>query len=319
MTLMNIVVLDGHALNPGDLSWSSLEKLGKVTVYPRSEVEQVVSRALTADIILTNKALLLDEQLTQLPNLKFISVMATGYNVVDIETARTQNIKVSNVRGYSSDSVAQHAIALILELSNQVGIHGQDTANGGWSKSVDWSYWQKPLIELAGKNLGIIGYGDIGKRTAEIARALKMKILVYHPRLTESNSDYQLVSLDELFMESDVLSLHVPLDVSTKEIINKSRLQQMKPSALLVNTSRGPLINESDLRWALENGVIAGAGLDVLSMEPPPSDHPLLNLPNCIVTPHQAWASIESRARLMEESVRNVAAFINGQPRNLVI
>ena len=193
-------------------------------------------------------------------------------------------------------------------------------ARGGWSDSIDWSYWHKAsLVELSGKNLGIVGYGNIGQRTAAMARAFGMKILVYHPRLKNSTEDYQLVSLDDLFVQSDFISLHVPLSKETEGIINRERLQQMKPSACLINTSRGPLIEELDLKWALDNGEIAAAALDVLSSEPPPTDHPLIGAPNCIVTPHQAWASFESRSRLMEETVKNVEAFIQGQQRNIVV
>ena len=316
---MNIVVLDGHALNPGDLSWKSLESYGSLTVYERSAPEQVAQRAKEAQIVLTNKSLLLEEQLNQLTELRFISVMATGYNVVDIKTAKSLDIKVSNVSGYSTDSVAQHAMALLLELSNQVGLHGKSVAQGGWSKSVDWSYWEKPLIELAGKNLGIIGYGNIGKRLGEIAMAFGMQILVYHPRLQQSTDQYQLVSIDELFTNSDFISLHVPLTPETNEFVNRDRLTQMKSTAYLINTSRGPLINESDLKWALDSGEIAGAALDVLSDEPPGVENPLIGTPNCIITPHQAWASYESRSRLMNETVKNVAAYIQGNPRNVVV
>ncbi len=316
---MNIVVLDGHALNPGDLSWAPMEAMGNLTVYPRSNPEQIVNRAKSAQIALTNKSLLLKKQLSQLPELKFIGVMATGYNIVDVETAQEMGIKVSNVSGYSTDSVAQHTMALILELSNRVGLHQKDVAQGGWSKSIDWSYWHKPLVELAGKNLGIIGFGNIGQATSKMARAFGMKVLVYHPRIEDSTDDYQLVSLDELFSLSDFISLHVPLTGETKHLVNHERLKQMKVTANLINTSRGPLINEADLRWALDHGEIAGAALDVLSSEPPPADHPLIGAPNCLITPHQAWASFESRSRLMEETVKNVKAFIKGQPRNVVV
>lgn len=316
---MNIVVLDSHALNPGDLSWKPLEALGEVSIYPRSNPEQVVNRAQSADIALTNKSLLLKEQLQSLPNLKFISVMATGYNIVDLETANMQGIKVSNVKGYSTDSVAQHTMALMLELSNSIGMHGSDVRKGGWSSADDWSYWNRPLMELSGKKLGVIGYGTIGKKTAAMARAFGMQILVYHPRLSESTDEYQLVSLDQIFKESDFISLHVPLNPETEEIVNRERLSQMKTSSFIINTSRGPLINEADLRWALDNKVVAGAALDVLSSEPPDPNNLLLEAPNCIITPHQAWASFESRSRLMEETVKNVEAFINGEQRNVVL
>lgn len=316
---MNIVVLDGHALNPGDLDWGPLEELGNLTVYERSEASQVTARARDAGMVLTNKAVLLKEQLSDLPNLKFICVMATGYNIVDVQAAKDRGIQVSNVVGYSSDSVAQHAMALLLEFANNVGVHASDVHKGGWSGSADWSYWKSPLIELSGKKLGIIGYGSIGQRTGQIARAFGMEILVYHPRLQESTEHYLLVSLDELFSQSDFISLHVPLNPDTEEIVNRDRLQQMKSSAFLINTSRGQLINELDLKLALETKVIAGAALDVLSSEPPSADHPLIGAPNCIITPHQAWASFESRSRLMEETVKNVEAFLNGEQRNAVI
>lgn len=315
---MNIVILDGHALNPGDLSWDPLKELGKVTIYPRTDPDQVVKRCLRYEIALTNKSLLLKEQLKSLPQLKFISVMATGYNIVDIDTANKQGIKVSNVTGYGTDSVAQHTMALILELTNHVGLHGNHVSGGGWSRSVDWSYWKKPLIELAGKKLGIIGYGNIGRRTGEMAKAFGMEILVYHPRLQQSTGDFRLVSLDAVFAKSDFISLHVPLTPDTENLVNRERLQQMKPTSCLINTSRGPLINEQDLRWALDNQVIAAAALDVLSGEPPPKEHPLIGVPNCIITPHQAWASFESRSRLMEETIENVRAFIRGEPGNIV-
>jgi len=316
---MNIVVLDGHALNPGDLDWSPLKKLGTLTVYERSDPNQVTPRAMDADIVLTNKSLLLSEQLEALPKLKFISVMATGYNVVDVLTAKSRGIAVSNVVGYSSASVAQHAMALMLELSNGTGLHSTDVAADGWSGSIDWSYWKKPLIELSGKYLGIIGYGAIGRKTAHLAKAFGMKILVYHPRLFESTDEYRLASLNELFSLSDFISLHVPLHPETKEIINRQRLQEMKPGAFLINTSRGQLINEIDLKWALENRAIAGAALDVLSQEPPAENHPLIGALNCIITPHQAWATFESRGRLMDETVKNVEAFLNRKQRNIVV
>ena len=315
---MNIVVLDGYALNPGDLSWSQLSALGEILVYDHTDADQVVDRAKEADIVLTNKSLLLKEQLEHLPKLRFISVMATGYNIVDIPKAKDLGIQVSNVRGYSSDSVAQHAMALILELSNHVGLHGKDVFDGGWTPAMGWSYWKKPLVELSGKNLGIIGFGNIGKKTAQMARAFGMKILVYHPRLKDSTAEYTLVSLDSLFETSDIISLHVPLTDHTKHLVNEDRLRQMKPTAVIVNTSRGPLINEPDLKWALEQKEISGAGLDVLSSEPPIENHPLIGVENCIITPHQAWASIESRSRLMQESVANVEAYLKGAPRNLV-
>jgi len=261
-----------------------------------------------------------------LPALKFISVMATGVNVVDLQVAQENGILVSNVVGYSTSSVAQHTFALILELTNRVGMHSQGVAQGQWVSSPDWSYWKHPLKELAGKTLGIIGIGHIGKQVARIGKAMGMEVIAYHPKLSVSVSvggssgefEVNLMSLEDIFKLSDVLTLHCPLNNATHHLVNKQRLSIMKSQALLINTARGPLIKEDDLKWALDNKVIAGAALDVLSEEPPTPDHPLIGLPNCIITPHQAWASWESRRRLMEETIMNVQAFLEGNPRNLV-
>ncbi|MDH3708680.1 MAG: D-2-hydroxyacid dehydrogenase [Cyclobacteriaceae bacterium] len=345
MPVPKIVVLDGHALNPGDLSWQPLQALGDVQVYPRTETPQVVARCTGAQIVLTNKGVLGQEQLINLPDLKFISVLATGVNVVDLQSAHQQGIVVSNVAGYSTYSVAQHTWGLILELTNRIGAHSSGVANGEWSGNQDWSYWHYPLRELKDKTLGIIGLGNIGKQVARIGLAMGMRVITYNHKLSVSvsgsgsvrsvesegvrsvesegvrsaESEVTIVSLEQVFKESDILTLHCPLTPGTKNLINKQRLSTMKPQALIINTARGPLIHEQDLKQALEDQVISGAALDVLSEEPPPQDHPLIGLSNCLVTPHQAWASWESRSRLLRETVLNVQAFLNGSPRNLVI
>ena len=340
MSIPKIVVLDGHTLNPGDLSWQPLQALGDVQVYPRTETPQVVARCTGAHIVLTNKGVLGQEQLANLPDLKFISVMATGVNVVDLQSARQQGVVVSNVAGYSTYSVAQHTWGLILELTNRIGAHSSGVATGEWSDNQDWSYWHYPLRELKDKTLGIIGLGNIGKQVARIGLAMGMKVMTYSHRLSgsvsggvslrsvegegereregEGEREVVPVSLEQVFKESDILTLHCPLTPDTVNLVNKQRLSTMKPQALIINTARGPLIHEQDLKQALEDQVISGAALDVLSEEPPPQDHPLLGLTNCLVTPHQAWASWESRSRLLRETVLNVQAFLNGSPRNLV-
>ncbi len=311
MSVPKIVVLDGHALNPGDLSWQPLQALGDVQVYPRTETLQVVARCTGAQIVLTNKGVLGQEQLVNLPDLKFISVMATGVNVVDLQSALQQGVVVSNVAGYSTYSVAQHTWGLILELTNRIGAHSSGVARGEWSGNQDWSFWHYPLRELKDKTLGIIGLGNIGKQVARIGLAMGMRVITYNHKLSGSGSvsvslrsaeggsgsvsvsvrsaegEVTLVSLEQVFKESDILTLHCPLTPDTENLINKQRLSTMKPQALLINTARGPLIHEQDLKQALENQVISGAALDVLSKEPPPLDHPLIGLPKlpCHPTP----------------------------------
>ncbi|GAB3180786.1 D-2-hydroxyacid dehydrogenase [Telluribacter humicola] len=316
---MNIVILDGYTLNPGDQSWESIEALGTVTIYDRTPTEQIVERAKDADIVLVNKLELRDKQLAQLPKLKYIGVTATGYNNIDLEAARSQGIVVTNVKGYSSPSVAQHTFALLLALTNHVELHSQSVHSGDWTKSPDFCYWKTPLVELSGKTMGLIGLGDIGSQVAQVALAFGMEVLVYrkHPSQTD-NSQIQNVSLEELFKNSDVVSLHCPLTEDTREIVNAESLALMKPSAYLINTGRGPLINEADLADALQKGQIAGAALDVLSSEPPQADNPLFNAPNCIITPHIAWAFFESRQRLLQLAAENIEAFQAGSPQNVV-
>ncbi len=315
---MNIVVLDGFTLNPGDLSWDSISSLGKLTVYDRSNIEsEIIQRARQAEAILINKIEVSERIIQQLPNLKYIGVTATGFNVIDIEAAKEKNITVTNVPAYSVPSVAQHAFALLLELTNRVGLHAKSTAKGEWSRGTDWSYTKRPIVELADKTLGIIGLGNIGKKVADIALAMGMKVIATGPR-KKSYRSVVWVKLEEIFKESDVISLHCPLTPNTKEIVNKKYLSLMKPTAYLINTSRGGLINEWDLATYLNKGKIAGAGLDVLTSEPPESDNPLLDARKCFVTPHNAWASKESRQRLLTCATQNLKAYIQGTPENVV-
>ena len=316
---MNIVILDGYTLNPGDLSWEPLHELGKVTIYDRSSNNEIVERASKADMVIVNKVVLNESTLNQLPLLKYIGVTATGYNNIDISAAQKHGIIVTNVKAYGPASVAQHAFGLLLALTNHLELHSQSVHNGEWAGSKDFCYWKTPLIELAGKTMGLIGLGDIGSKVADIAKAMGMNVIAYrkNPLKTE-NQGITMVTLEKLFHDSDVISLHCPLTDDTREIINAKTLSQMKKSAFLLNTGRGPLINEQDLADALQNGVIAGAGLDVLSTEPPAVDNPLLSAPNCIITPHIAWASFEARKRLLQITADNMRTFINGNTQNVV-
>ncbi|VEJ53444.1 D-2-hydroxyacid dehydrogenase [Pragia fontium] len=317
---MKIIILDGHTLNPGDISWHDIEQLGQVTVYERTPEELIVERIGDAEIVLTNKTPLNAQTLAHCPNLKFIGVLATGYNVVDIQTARQRNIIVSNVPSYSTISVAQLSTALLLELCHHVGEHSSDVRSGGWTNSIDFSYWHSPLIELMGKKLGLIGYGRIGSAFAKVALALGMEILVYTPSQNKSieQPNIRVVSLDQLLAESDVISLHCPLTDQNTGIINQSSIAKMKTGVMLINTSRGGLIVEQDLADALNSGKVAGAGLDVLSIEPPSKDNPLLNARHCIITPHIAWAPKEARLRMMDITVNNLKCYIAGKPQNVV-
>jgi glycerate dehydrogenase len=317
--MTKIVVLDGYAMNPGDLPWQPLQKLGDLQIYDLTAAEDILIRSESADILLTNKTPLSKETLRRLPRLRFISVMATGYNVVDTAAAREQGILVSNVPGYAAGAVAQHVFALLLAFASQVSAHAQDVWKGGWQASPHWSYTLSPTFELAGKTMGILGLGSIGRKVAEIALAFDMKVIACHKHPQRDQLPGILfVDLETLFRRSDVLSLHVPLNAQTAGIVNKHHLQLMKPSALLINTSRGGLISEADLRDALGNGTLAGAALDVLSVEPPTPGNPLIGCKNCLVTPHNAWATREARQRLLLESAENVSAFIRQRPRNLV-
>lgn len=317
---MKIVVLDGFTENPGDLSWEQLEQLGDCTVYDRTPSDLVLERIDHADIVLTNKTVLSKDVINRSPHLKYIGVLATGYNIVDLKAAREKNIPVCNIPTYGTNAVAQFAMALLLELCHHVGEHSQSVMNGEWSHSPDFCYWKYPLTELSGKTMGIIGFGRIGRRTAELAAVFGMKVIAYDPfqDCAKNTADFQYVSLEELFSQSDVISLHCPLSDSTREIICKENIAKMKYGVWIINTSRGPLIRESDLRDALVCGKVAGAALDVVSVEPIAEDNPLLNAPNCIITPHIAWAPKESRQRLMDIAVKNVKAFIGGNPTNVV-
>lgn len=312
---MKIVILDGYTLNPGDLDWGPLHDLGDVTIFDRTPNDLILERAKDADIVLTNKTPLSKAVIAQLPKLKCIVVLATGYDIIDIGEAKKCNIPVCNASGYATDSVAQHTIGLMLELMNRIALHDQKVKDGFWN--VDFSFFAKPIRELKGKTLGLIGYGRIGQRVAELARAFEMNLLIKrkHP---EENDDGCKATTEEIAKHSDVVSLHCPLTEETREIINEGFLQQMKNQAILINTSRGPLVNELALTKALREGWIAAAGLDVLANEPPKEDTPLLKAPNCMITPHNAWATVESRQRLMDIIVDNVKAFLDGRPQNVV-
>ena len=311
---MKIVVLDGHAANPGDLSWAPLEELGELSVYERTPAELVDARMADADLVLTNKVALTRERMARAKRLKYIGVLATGYNVVDVAAAAELGITVTNIPAYSTDSVAQMVFALLLEICQQVGHHSAAVQDGRWSANPDFCFWDTPLIELAGKTMGIVGYGRIGHKVAEIARCFGMNVIAW----TRTPRDPECVSLDELLSRSDVISLHCPLFPETKELINRETIAKMKDGAILINTSRGPVVNEADLRAALDSGKLYAAGADVATVEPLPSDSPLLGAKNLFLTPHIAWATFEARARLMGIAVQNVRAFLAGAPVNTV-
>lgn len=306
-----IVVLDGHALNPGDLSWDGLGALGALTVHARTAAADILPRSREAEILLTNKTPLTAETLAQLPRLRFINVLATGHNIVDSAAARARGVPVSNIPAYGTDSVAQHVFALLLELTQRVGAHAAGVREGRWSTNPDWSYWDGNLLELSGLTLGIVGAGRIGQAVARIGEAFGMRVR------TIRRTDPPEVR-DAALRESDVISLHCPLTPDTRHFINARTLALLKPTALLINTGRGPLIDEAALAAALAAGRIAGAGLDVLSSEPPGADNPLLRAPNCLITPHLAWATAAARRRLMGVAVANVRAFLAGQTQNVV-
>jgi glycerate dehydrogenase len=310
----HIVVLDGHALNPGDLSWEPLHALGRVVIYPRSSPEEVVQRAREAELVLANKAPLFREQLERLPKLKYIGITATGYNNVDLHAAAERGIVVSNVLGYGTHSVAQHAFALLLELTNRVAAHHASVKRGDWAAQSDFSYTLQPVVELAGKNLGVVGYGNIGRQVARIGRAFGMSVLVHSSHAT-AEAGVELVELKELFERSGVVSLNTALSPEKKGMVNAHLLQRMPQGAMLINTARGGLIDEQALVEALRAGPLAGAGLDVLAEEPPPPDHPLLELDNCLITPHMAWNSREARQRLLDRSLDHLRAFLHGAPQ----
>ncbi len=317
---MKIVILDGYTLNPGDLSWERLEGLGNVTVYDRTPPERVVERIGDAEIVFTNKTPVKGETLHLVPRLEFIGVLATGYNVVDVDAAKERGIVVTNVPTYGTASVAQFTIALLLELCHHVGAHSERVKEGAWARCPDFCFWDYPLVELAEKTLGIIGFGKIGQATARIARALGMKVLAYDSCMDKSLEDEGLryAGLDELFAASDVISLHCPLFESTRGIVNRDTIAKMKDGVKIINTSRGQLVVEEDLAEALNAGKVSGAAVDVLSSEPASPDNSLLSAKNCIVTPHIAWAPKESRIRLMDAAVDNLEKFLAGTPVNVV-
>lgn len=317
---MKIVVLDGYTLNPGDLSWDSLKKLGTLTVYDRTEEEKAAKRIGEAELIFTNKTPVSNKTMEACPNLKFIGVLATGYNVVDIEAASKRGITVTNIPSYATDAVAQYVFALLLELCHHVGEHSDSVKAGDWERSRDFCYWNEPLIELHGKTMGIVGFGRIGQKTAQIANAFGMNVLVFtpHPDKNQDSVHLKFVLLEELLKKSDVISLHCPLTPQSEKIINKETILKMKPHVMIINTSRGPLINEQDLYEALVSGKVSGAAVDVVSSEPIRSENPLLNAPNIILTPHIAWAPKEARERLMNTAVSNLESYLRGEPVNVV-
>jgi glycerate dehydrogenase len=316
---MKIVVLDGHTLNPGDLSWDPLRALGELEVHDRTALPDVVTRAGNAAILLTNKTPLHRDAILALTDLRYIGVLATGYNVVDAAAATERNIPVTNVPIYGTRSVAQLTFALLLELAHRVGHHAQSVSEGQWATSPDFSYWHAPLIELEGLTLGVIGFGRIGRAVADLAAAFGMKVLVHsRARPAAMPGHAQWTDLDSLLSRSDVVSLHCPLTPETRTLINRERLALMPPRAFLLNTSRGPLIDEDALAEALDQGRLAGAGLDVLSVEPPQKDHPLFHARNCFITPHLAWATHAARSRLMRTAIDNVRSYLSGTPQNVV-
>ena len=316
---MKIVVLDGYGLNPGDLSWESMQALGELEVFDRTLPAELHQRASDAEALITNKTIISAEDMKALPQLKYIGVLATGYNVVDIDAAKALGIVVTNIPAYSTRSVAQMVFAHLLNITQRVGHYAEENNKGRWTNNADFCYWDTPLVELDGKKIGIIGYGNIGQAVAAIATALGMKVYVYSskPQFLLPQG-VQRMSIDEIFHECDVVSLHCPLTDETKGMVNSTRLNSMKSSAILINTGRGPLVNEQDLADALKNGVIAAAGLDVLFTEPPQKDNPLLTAKNCFITPHIAWATKEARIRLMNIAVNNLKSYIGGSIINNV-
>jgi len=317
--LVRIVVLDGYALNPGDLSWDKLESLGPCTVYDRTPAELTVARVAETEVALTNKVAFDGETLARLPKLKYIGVLATGHDIIDVAAAGRRGIVVTNVPSYSTRSVAQMVFAHVLNFTQHVAHHVEAVCQGRWTACEDFCFWDTPLVELDGLTLGIVGFGRIGRATAQIARAMGMRVLVHDPATRSvPGEEVEVVDLEALFRRSDIVSLHCPLTPETERLVNAERLSWMKPSAWLINTSRGPLVDEAALAEALNSDRLAGAGLDVLSAEPAAADNPLLSAKNCHITPHVAWATREARQRLMDIAVDNVRAFLAGTPQNVV-
>ena len=316
---MKIVILDGYTANPGDLSWKALEEMGALTVYERTKPEETIDRAKDAEVVLTNKVLLKRQEIEQLPKLRYIGVLATGYNVVDLEAAREHGIIVTNVPAYSTLSVAQMVFSHLLTVTNHTEHYARQNREGKWTASPDFSYMDMPVTELAGKTFGIVGLGNIGQRVAMIAAAFDMSVVAYTSKSADQLPPYiQKRTLDEVLAESDVLSLHCPLTPDTQHLVNRQTLQKMKPSAILVNTGRGPLISDQDVADALNNNRLKAFCADVLTEEPPKADNPLLRCENAYITPHIAWASSEARVRLLDVAINNVRAFLDGRPQNVV-
>ena len=316
---MNIVILDGYALNPGDLSYDCLRQFGELTVYDRTAPEELISRAIDADALLTNKVVLGEKEFAQLPRLRYIGVQATGYNVVDVEAARRHGITVTNIPAYSTASVAQMVMAHLLNIAQRVGYYAEQNRTGRWATSPDFCYWDTPLIELADKQMGIIGFGRTGSAVAHLAKVFGMKVAAYTSKPQEELPEGIIkMSLEELFRTSDVVSLHCPLTSTTHHLVNAERLALMKPTAILINTARGPIIDEQALADALNSERIYAAGIDVLTEEPPRQGSPLFSARNCFVTPHIAWATLEARTRLLKICEENLRAFVEGSPQNVV-
>lgn len=319
MTNRKIVVLDGHASNPGDLSWDGLKAFGELTVYERTPEDQVLERIGDADIVLTNKVPFKADRISKLPHVKYIGVLATGYNIIDTQAAEQAGIIVTNIPAYSTDSVAQITFAHILNITNHVSHYAEQSRAGRWTQAPDFCYWDTPLIELAGKTIGIVGLGNIGMHVAQMARLFGMDVFAF----TSKNSadlpeGIQKATIEGLLGVSDILTLHCPLTPDTFELINADTLSKMKRGAILINTGRGQLVNEADVAQALRDGQLSAYGADVMCQEPPTADNPLLSCPNAYLTPHIAWASFEARQRLLEIAINNVAAFIAGTPQNVV-
>ena len=316
---MKIVVLDGYGLNPGDLSWDDLKTLGDVTIYDRTSAEDVLERSKDADILLTNKVVIDATLIAQLPNLKYIGVLATGYNVVDIEAAKTHSVVVTNIPAYSTDSVVQMTFAHLFNMTNHIAHYADENRKGRWSNNSDFCYWDTPLPEIAGKTMGIVGLGHIGMKVARLAHDFGMDVFAYTSKnATDLPEGVHKTTLEGLFGVSDVLTLHCPLTPQTREMINAESLSQMKHGALLINTGRGPLVNEYHVAEALKSGQLGGYGADVMCSEPPIADNPLFKAPNAFITPHIAWATFEARTRLMNIAVDNIKSFIAGSPTNVV-
>lgn len=316
---MKIVVLDGQGVNPGDISWNRIEELGELTVYPRTAPEEVLQHVGDAEIALTNKTVFDANIIAQLKNTKYIGVLATGYNVVDTKAARERGIVVTNIPAYSTDSVAQMVFAHLLNVSNHVEHYAEEMRNGVWSRCPDFCYWNTPLFELAGKTLGIVGLGHIGMKVAQIAQAFGMNVLAYTSKSPDQLAEWiRKTTLDGLLGASDVVSLHCPLTDTTRELMNSASIEKMRDGAILINTGRGPLVNEDDVADALASGKLGAYCADVLSSEPPSASNPLIGMPNAFITPHVAWATLEARLRLMDIAVCNIKSFLAGSPTNVV-